>query len=149
MKILIFTLGLSFIALSCQKRKEINEWKDRNGRYFSTEHHAIYEGTDTLMFNEIEVIASGLNLSSSLPNTSSINFDVFHKSYNENPTYEYKIQYSTVTAHSFSLSGHSNPQIPFEEFTQGREFYVSFSGNNLTFTIITTDGVVKDILFKK
>ena len=146
------TFFISIIVLafvSCQKRKEIKEWKDRSGSYFSTENHIIYEGTDTLIFNEVEINASGLSLYSPIPNSPSVNFGVFHKSYNENTAYEYAIKYSSLTWYAITPEGVTNPQIPFEEFTQGREFYLSFEGNNLTFTIIDSDGEISNLLFTK
>lgn len=150
MKTIIFTSILCFLFVSCQKRKEIKEWKKKEGGYFSEESYLIYQDQYFMLeFNEVNINASGATLFSSTENSRSVNFSVYHKSHNENPNYQYKLQFSSITGFEITSQGATNQQISFDQFTAGREFYLSFSDNNLTFTIINPDGAIDNLLFQK
>lgn len=150
MKTIIYTSIICFLALSCQKRKEIKEWKKKEGGYLSEESYLIYQDQGfTLEFNEVNINASGVTLFSGIENTRSVNFSVYHKSQNDNPNYQYKLQFSSITGFTMTSQGVTNEQISFDQFTAGREFYLSFSGNNLTFTIINPSGNVDNLYFTK
>lgn len=149
MKIIIFTSIIALAFISCQKRKEIKEWKKREGNYVSENSYLLYQGNeDTLYISQISINSSGL-ICYALSG-EAVNFSVFHKDENPNKSYEYKCQYSSITAIGIIPGvGTTNPQISYEEFTQGREFYLSFSDNNPTFTVINPSGTVDNLLFKK
>lgn len=150
MRIIIFTAIICFLSISCQKRKEIKAWKEKEGSYFSLESYLIYQDQDfTIDVNEININASGATLFSSVENSRSVNFSVFEKSHNDNSNYQYKIQYSSVTGFEFTQQGVYNDQIPFEQFTAGRKFYLSFSDDNLTLAIIKPGGEIDHLIFKK
>jgi hypothetical protein len=139
---------LLFLLLgACKKRKEIKEWKKREGIYLSATPYVIYQdSTKTIDINEMQVIASGLSGSGN--SNISVNFSVFHKDENPNQDYEYKIQYSSLTNYTFGSGGVTNEQMPFEQFTQGREFYITFSGSEMKLTVVD-DGVAENIVFQK
>ena len=150
MRSIIFTAMICFLSISCQKRKEIKAWKEKEGSYFSPESYLIYQDQDfTIDFNEININASGATLFSKVENSRSVNFSVYEKPYNDNSNYQYKIQYSSVTGFEFTQQGVYNKQISFEQFTAGRKFYLSFSDDNLTLAIIKPDGKIDHLIFKK
>lgn len=150
MRIIIFTAIICLLSIACQKRKEIKEWKEKEGSHFSPKSYLIYKDQEfTIDFNEININASGATLFSSAENSRSINFSIYEKSHNDNFNYQYKIQYSSVTGFEFTQQGVYNKQIPFEQFTAGRKFYLSFNDDNLTLTIINPDEETDNLLFNK
>lgn len=147
-KVFISCLLLILLFSSCKKRKEVKEWKQKEGIYHTETPYILFEdSTKVIDAMEIQVISSGITCHGA--SGIGVSFGVFYKSENPNPNYTYKCEYSSVSNYSFGSGGVSNTQIPFEEFTQGREFYLDFEGSELTFTIIKPDGTVDTVVYTK
>lgn len=145
--VFFFIIGPLFFA-SCKKQKEIREWKKKEGVYSTEVPYILYQDSlIALDAKEIQINASGFTCHGN--GGAGTTFSVFHKDENPNKQYEYKCQYSSVSNYVFGGESVSNTQIPFEKFTQGREFYLTFSGNGLTFSIIQPDGTIDDITYNK
>lgn len=148
MRILSFFVVLVLLSVSCKKRKEIKEWKKREGIYQTATTYVLYEdSTIVLGAKEIHVGESGITCYGE--SGAGTNFSVFHKDENLNKNYEYKCQYASMTNFSFGQNGVTNTQLPFEQFTQEREFYLTFSGNQLTFSVIHQNGSIDNVVYQK
>ncbi|MBX2947971.1 MAG: hypothetical protein KF704_01720 [Crocinitomicaceae bacterium] len=147
-KILTGLLLIVLLFASCKKRKEVKEWKKKEGIYQTETPYVLYEDSVKVIdAMEIQVISSGITCHGT--SGIGVSFGVFYKSENPNPNYTYKCEYSSVSNYSFGSGGVTNTQIPFEQFTQGREFYLDFEGSELIFTIIKPDGTIDAVVYTK
>jgi len=141
-----------FITCNNDEKKELKEWKKRVGTYTCSESYVLHTSDMwRLEFDQMHVHDSGISLLSRSHTTMpSINFDVLHKKNNDNGNYQYKLRYSSLLSMQINpQTGEvSNPQIDRDLFVAGRNFYLSFEGNSLTFTIIDK-GKIEQVLMSK
>jgi len=146
MRILVgLLLVVSFVSCNRDEKKENKEWTDKAGKYSRSVAYTIYEDADWLLvFDQVNVDGSGISLvSKTVKQMPSINFDVLKKEHNKNSKFEYKLRFSSLLSLIVSEDGTvSNPQIDHGLFVGNREFYISFKGNVLTFTILDQGKVI-------
>lgn len=150
MKSLYFILIISVLFFSCEKRKEIREWKKKAGAYQSETEYLLYQdGTYTLKAKELHVNASGITCYGANDGDIGTSFGVFHKDENPKKEYDYKCQYSKIMGTKF-IDGQAVEQyLSSDNFVQNREFYLSFSGSVAILTIIHSDGTIDTIEYIK
>ncbi len=150
MKNLYFILIASLFFFSCEKRKEIREWKKKEGVYKTETDYLLYQDSQfNLRAKEIQIGQKGFVCYGSEENQPGTSFGAFHKEENPKKEYDYKCQYSKITSYALANNS-SEAYLSSENFEQGREFYITFSGSSsLIFTIIHQDGTIEDVRYEK
>ncbi len=136
-KFILITLSTILFLSSCQKHKDKKLWKSYHGIY-TTVNNEKYTILDSLEFNQIEVTDAGISI---LTPVTTFNMNVYTRDLNDNPNYEYKCEYNNMISYSFTEGGLNNSSMSIDEFNQGRKFYLTFSDNQLLFTIIGTESI--------